>query len=272
MGPALADVLNVKRPEEVRAKMMPHQDVGRTKRDRFTATRLILSRPGAGDQIPAVLFTPRGGAERKTANLVVHPEGKAALVDFVEGEPGGLVEAMLERDCMVLAIDTFLTGEHHSPFAKTERERYCVYFTTFNPVDESLRVQDIVTAAEYLRGRGDVSGVNLMGVGEAGLWCLLANALAGDLGRTAVDAAGFDNGDESAWVERLNIPGILRVGGFDTAAACAAPRPLLIHNTGGAFDVGRIRELYGMLGADGDLRVDTQRNRDQVIVEWLVGR
>jgi dienelactone hydrolase len=270
MGPALADVLYVKRPQDVHAKIMPRQDVGRTKRGKFTATRYILSRPDAGDQIPAVLYAPKGGAEKKTVNLVVHPKGKAALVDFPSGEPCGLVLRMLEKDQMILAIDTFLTGDHHSPFAKTQRERYCRYFTTFNPVDESLRVQDILTAIAYLQGREDVAGVNLVGPGEAGLWCLLANAFGTDLDRTVVDAVRFNSRDESAWVEHLNIPGILRVGGFETAIACAAPRPLLIHNAPETFDTKRAKELYRMLGASDSLRIHAGQDSDQEILDWLM--
>ncbi len=118
-----------------------------------------------------------------------------------------------------------------------------------------------------------------------------------------VDVAGFNNRDDSAWVERLNIPGILRVGGFDTAIACAAPRPIMIHNTtksphpplqrgnkgvvplskgeqkftqppsqGGAynvFDTNRVKELYDMLGAGDNLRVDAGQRSDQEILDWL---
>lgn len=270
MEPALADVLNVKQPEKVHATVMPYQGSGRIKRGTFTATRYILSCPGVGDRIPAVFYAPKGGAQKKMANLVVHPEGKAALVDFASGEPGSLVKGMLEKDQVVLAVDTFLTGDHHSPFGETEREGYCRYFTTFSPSDESLRVQDILTAIVYLQKRGDVSGVNLMGMGEAGLWCLLANAFAADLNRTVVDVVGFSNRDESTWVEHLNVPGILRVGGFDTAIACAAPRPLLIHNSAGAFDAKPVTELYEILGAGGKLRVDSHECSEQEILGWLM--
>lgn len=270
MGPALADVLNVEHSENVHSKIMPRRSIGRTKRDKFTATRYVLNRPGAGDQIPAVLYVPKGGSEKRIVDLIIHPDGKAALVDFATGDPCDMVEAMLEADHMVLAIDTFLTGEHPSPFMDAKRERHGRYFTTFNPADESLRVQDILTAIAYLQGREDVAGVNLIGMGEAGLWCLLANAFAPDLNRAAVDVTGFDNRDESAWLNHLNIPGILRVGGFDTAITCAVPRPLLIHNTGGAFDTGRAAGIYEMLGARGDLFVNEGQKSEQEILNWLM--
>lgn len=270
MGPALADVLNVKLPEDVRAAIMPNRGQGGIKRDKFTAIRYILNCPGAGDQVPAILYTPRDGAEKKMVNLIVHPAGKAALVDLDSGEPCNIVADMLEKGQAVMAIDTFLTGDHHSPFGETKRERDCRYFTTFNPTDESLRVQDILTAIAYLQGRKDVAGVSLVGIGEAGLWCLLASAFADNLNHVVADTAGFNNRDESAWVERLNIPGILRVGGFDTAIACSVPRPIFIHNTGGIFDTGRMTELYRLLGAEGKLKINERQASDQEIISWLM--
>ena len=269
MKPALADVMNIKQPENVYGKIMPQRSKGKTIRDSYTIVRYIITRLGVGDQIPAVLYSPKNGELQKTVNLVVHPQGKAALVDFASGEPCDMVRNMLKNDQMVLAIDTFLTGEHNSPFEETKRERLGNYFTTFNPVDESLRVQDVLTAVAYLQGRKDVEDVNLIGIGEAGLWCLLANAFASDLNKTVVDVMGFDNKDESAWIEHLNIPGILRVGGFQTAVACAAPRPLWIHNTAGVFDADSMKNLYEMLGANDNLRIDTAKGTDKAILSWL---
>ena len=270
MRPALGDVLNVKVPEpgEVHVNIMPNRSMGRIKRDDFTAMQLVLSRPNAGDQIPAVIYEPKGGADKKIVNLIVDPDGKAATVGFATGEPRSMTRTMLENDQMVLAIDVFMTGENPSPFPKAERERYCNYFSTFSPADEALRVQDILTAIAYLQERDDVAEINLIGLGEAGLWCLLANAFAPDLNRTVVDVVGFHNRDESAWVERLNIQGILRVGGFDTAVACAAPRPILIHNADG-FDANSMVELYRMLGATDNLRIDTDKDSDKEILGWL---
>jgi hypothetical protein len=80
----------------------------------------------------------------------------------------------------------------------------------------------------------------------------------------------FNSRDESAWVEHLNIPGILRVGGFETAIACAAPRPLLIHNAPETFDTKRAKELYRMLGASDSLRIHAGQDSDQEILDWLM--
>lgn len=271
MVPALADVLNVKVPEpaEVHAAIYPHRSQGRIKRDNFNAMSYVLSRSGVGDQIPATLYTPKDATGKKVVNLVVHPDGKAAMVDFGTGNPNSMVSAMLENDCMVLAIDAFLTGEHPSPFEKPDRERESNYFSTFSAADEALRVQDIMTAVAYLQGREDVSSINLVGLGEAGLWCLLANTFVDGLSCTVVDAVGFDSRSEAAWVEHLNVPGILRAGGFDTAIAGAAPRLLMIHNTADAFDTEKAKALYEILEAGDNLSVKSEKASEQEILDWL---
>jgi hypothetical protein len=269
MQPALADVLNVKQPGVVHAELMPRRQTGRVRRKNFTVTGLILNRPDTGDQVPAILYVPAGGAKKKMVNVVVNPDGKSALVDFATGEPGGLVTAMLNNDQTVLAIDTFLTGEHHSPFAATKRERFCAHFASFSVADEAIRVQDIVTAVTYAQQRDDTAGVNLVGLGQAGPWCLLANGLTPHLNSTIVDIDGFKNRAETEWLKRMNIPGILRVGDFDTATACAAPRRLLIHNTADTFDATRIKNLYTALGTNKTLTTETEQITKKEIANWL---
>jgi len=269
MRPALSDVLNVKYPSDVKAKLIPNGGSGSVNREKFKAFRYILSRPDAGDQVPAVLYSPRDGSKEKIANLIVHPGGKAALVDITQGEPCALVSEMLEKDQMVISIDTFLTGEHHSPFDDTERERNCRYFTTFSPSDESLRVQDIITAVIYLQKREDVGQINLIGLEEAGLWCLLASAFIENISQTVIDAMGFDNTSDSDWVERFNIPGILRVGGIDTAIACSVPRKIMIHNTKGKLELSKVKSLYQMLESSENLDMDEEKSSDQKIIAWL---
>jgi dienelactone hydrolase len=270
MGTALADVLNVKIPDKVHAKVMPFRSVGRTKRDKFTATRYVLNRSGAGDQTPAVLYKPKGGAKKKTVNLIIHSDGKAAMVDLATGNPDNMLETIMDKDHMAFAIDVFMVGEHPSPFADVKRERQSTHFTTFSAPDEAIKVQDIITAIAYLKNRDDVAQINLIGLGEGGLWCLLANALIKDINKIAVDLVQFDNRDDASWIKHLNIPGILRVGGLDTAIACAAPRPLFIYNTGGVFDISGIKELYVNLGASDNITIKDQPVSEQGVVDWII--
>ena len=212
---------------------------------------------------------PRDSAERSVGVFLVHSEGKAAVSDVEKGAPGALLGGLLERGRTALAIDPFLTGEFHSPFGRTDREREIRYFTTFNRTDAALRVQDVLTGLAYLRSRSEVAGVHLVGFGVAGLWALLARGLVDGVDRTAVDLAGFNAACDDAWMRDLFVPGLRRVGGPLTAAILTAPAPLLLHNTAGRLDSEGIAHVYRAIGAEGALRIQEGPVGEREVLEWL---
>ncbi len=65
------------------------------------------------------------------------------------------------------------------------------HFTTYNRTDAAHRVQDILTSLAHLSPSNDGHDVDLIGIGDAGLWCLLARAVAPISIRLVVDAARF---------------------------------------------------------------------------------
>ena len=71
---------------------------------------------------------------------------------------------------------------------------------------------------------------------------------------------------DAAFLETLPIPNIRQVGDFRTAGTLIAPRPLIIHNTGDAFDTGWLAEVYGNIGASERLLVESGRLSDEEIV------
>ena len=105
-------------------------------------------------------------------------------------------------------------------------------------------MQDILTSLAYLRFRRDITDtIDLAGFGEAGVWCMLASAIDGDVRNTLVDAAGFDPDDDNSWVQKHYVPCILAVGGLDTAAALIAPRKLTVTNAVPSFSDG-VEQMY----------------------------
>ena len=231
----------------------------------MSAKHLIIGRQNMGDAIPAILFSPEPQVGHDPVVVIVHPEGKEKLIDVETGEPLSLITDLLSADRKVLLIDVFGTGEH----SNYERSEDTNYFTTYNRTTAALRVQDIVTALHCFTGRGDVSEVNLIGIGEAGLWSLLAAGFA-DVKNVIVDAAEFDlrydiDGDP-VFLETLPIPNIRQVGDFRTAGTLIAPRPLIIHNTGEAFDTAWISEVYGNIGASQHLLVEKDKLSDAEII------
>jgi dienelactone hydrolase len=197
---------------------------------------LALGRPGRGDRVPAKLSLPKGGGKR-VATLVVHPKG------WLAAEPFGAKLAAAGQ--LVLAIDCFNHGR------KTEDK----FFTTYNKTDTQLRVQDIVTALVWLHGRKDVGEINLIGLDDAGLWCLLARPFAPFVKKTAADAGQFNLVSDDAYQKKLYVPVLRRAGDFRAAVALTGSAPLLIHNAGEAFKPG----------------VETRREKlgEDEIVAWL---
>ena len=236
----------------------------------LSAKHLVIGRNDAGDAIPAILFSPEPQVGHDPVVVIVHPEGKEKLIDAGTGEPSPLITDLLSADRKVLLIDVFGTGEH----SDYERSEDTNYFTTYNRTTAALRVQDIVTALHCFTGRGDVSEVNLIGIGEAGLWSLLATGFA-DVKNIIADAAEFDLQDnldsDAVFLETLPIPSIRQVGDFRTAGTLIAPRRLIIHNTGDAFDTAWIAEVYRNIGASQHLLVEKDRLSDEEIVAQIAG-
>ena len=216
----------------------------------FSARHLVIGRQGIGDVIPAVLFRTEPLVGHDPVVVIVHPEGKEKLIDSETGEPLPIITDLVRSDRKVLIIDVFGTGEH----GEYERAEDTNFWTTYNRTTAALRVQDILTTLLYFSTRGDVSDVSLIGIGEAGLWALLAAGFT-NIKNVVVDAAQFDNNNDEAYLKTLPIPSLRKVGDFRTAGTLVAPRNLIIHNIGDAFDTSWIEEVYRNLGAEQHLLI-----------------
>ena len=216
----------------------------------FSAQHFVIGRKGIGDTIPSVLFRTEPLVGHDPVVVIVHPEGKEKMIDPDSGEPLPIIADLISSDRKVLTIDVFGTGEH----GEYERSEETGYFTTYNRTTAALRIQDILTTLLYYSTRGDVSEVSLIGIGEAGLWGLLAAGFT-NIKNVVVDAAQFDNRVDSSFLESLPIPSIRRVGDFRTAGTLIAPRNLIIHNTGDIFDTSWIEDVYRSMEAEENLLV-----------------
>ena len=243
-GPALDHSLAVEFPKEVQA-----EDRGSTDFEGCAVRKLVI-----GSAIPALLFMPKSA---HGATLLVHQDGKEALLN------GSLLKGLLARGQVVLAIDCFNTGEH----VASQKPPQYGFSDTYNRTDTANRVQDILTSVSYLESQGKL--MNLVGVGDAGLWCMLARAFAPGVSKTVVDASGFDNSDDQAFVEKLYVPCLRRAGDFRTAGSLIAPGKMLIHNTRGRFKTDWIEDAYKAAGRSFALVVQASPASDESIADWL---
>ena len=265
MGPQWRQVLGASVPE---IDDLEFTRVNRVKRPGYQVNHLILGRKGKGDRVPAVLYLPTRTAEPSPATILVHPQGKRALVDLDEGMPSALVLGLLSRGHRVLALDTFLTGEHHSPYGLTERDRSAGLFTAYNYTDTACRVQDILTAIGYLRSRVDVGSVNLVGLESSGVDVALARALVPDVERVAVDLCGVDLSSDDVWLENYFVPCIRKIGDIRSALILAAPGACLVQRAEGV-DRGRIQDAYAAARVPGNLTWSDDALEAEALAEWI---
>ncbi len=257
MGAALRRSLAISTPDSTRPNPLEVGD--------FTAQPFLI---GGNNPLPSLFLTPKAGQENSSTTLIVHPQGAMNLINPETGEPTRLVADLLAVGESILGVDPFLTGAYSAADGKVIRDTNDRYFTTYNRTDAALRVQDIVTALTYLKSQIAVSNLNLIGLGEAGLWCLLAAGFA-DVDRTVIDANGFDSDNDAAYLRTLPIPSIRRVGDFRTAGTLVAPRHLLIHNTSTTFQTNWIKDVYRAVDAADRLRVEKEAISEADIAAWL---
>ena len=163
------------------------------------ANQIVLSRPGRGDYVTA-RWVPGKGAPI----LIVHPAGSEAALRTPS------VANTVRSGRPVLILDAF-TGNAQ----RTRMLRSDDYFLSYNRSIYAERVQDILTAAAYLKAQSGAK-LQLIGLEDAGVWCVFAAAIAPIPIDVVADLNGFGGSDQD-FHDRFFVPGIQRAGGLSTA-------------------------------------------------------
>lgn len=248
LGATLKHTLNVELPASVEVRAFSTN--GRVE-------RLVLSRPGKGDTVPALLLHPAIPSE--TLAVLASAEGKSAFV-AEDGSPKGIATALLTKGVGVLLFDAFATGET----AGRERPR-TPHFLTFNQPEFAHRVQDTLTVIAYARERAKT----LFLVGEGGVWVLYARAFAPEVALAVADMAQLDNTHDSAFTGDLYCPGIRRAGDLSTAGMLIAPGRLCLHNLHPRSDWATVEAAYAVCGSSENLTLQDAPADEETILRWL---
>ena len=188
--------------------------------------------------------------------MVVHPNGMASVAS------SALAKTLLSRGGIVMSIDAFQTGSAVVPRETSNRA-----FVNFNQTNDANRVQDILTALEYLRSRSKARTVNLVGLETAGLWSYFARAMAGDGVNLVADLVQFAADTDSAYVDRFFIPGLRRAGDFHAASVLNTQGRALIYNAGPQFPADWALQAAKTAGSELDLRTGSVTESE--LVAWL---
>jgi dienelactone hydrolase len=267
-GPSLAHALNL-RPA---AELQTHEiDETVITTEPTSIENLVIAGPTAETRIPATRVAAAGPRANRPVVVIASDRGRKELLAAGGREPGPLVQALIDQGREVLLIDPFGAGDNQlSP--TSDRNPDEKFFDTYNRTDTALRVQDIVMALLAMRRRSPEAPLSLVGLGEAGLWCLLASPSAPSLNAVAVDLAQLDASSDEPLMQRLWTPCLRRAGDLRTAGALWAPTKLLLHNAGSDYGLDFVRAAYQAAGAEGKLRVEQGKASAEEIVKFIAPR
>jgi hypothetical protein len=218
--------------------------------------RLMIGRAGKGDRVPAVWLAPARRNPDVAPTLVVHPKGIAAVVD------SALARTLLNRGGVVMSLDAFQTGSAVAPRDTTARA-----FTSYNQTNDANRVQDILTALEYLRSRSKAQTVNLIGLEDAGVWSYFARTMAGPGVDLVADLAQFAADTDEEYLSRFFIPGLRKAGDFRAAAVVNAQGRALIYNAHAQFPNEWARQAAAAAASQLDVRSGAVTDAD--LIAWI---
>ncbi len=177
-------------------------------------TDFLLGRKSAGDSVPARLYLPEHATG---AVLVVSDKGIAGVDD-------AQVDSLLQAHKAVMTITPFLVNS-------SQKRAHGRFPDTFVPTDTACRIQDVLTAAAHLRVMEGVDSIEAIGIGDAGLWVLLAAALSPVIQQADVDLRAFDVKDGDPWENTFYLPCIKSIGELETALLLTAPRAITVRGT-----------------------------------------
>jgi hypothetical protein len=160
---------------------------------------VTISRTGRNDRVTGH-WTPGKGAPI----LIVHPVSAAAAART------DAVKRAMSSGRPILVIEPFAAGEQ-----RARKEHADSYFLSYNRSDAADRVQDILTAMAFLKSKSS-GRPQVMGIGDAGVWCLFAAAVAPAPVDLVADLNGFSGTDDD-FHDRFFVPGIQRAGGLNAA-------------------------------------------------------
>jgi hypothetical protein len=197
--------------------------------DGFAVHQAIFTRPDQRSRVPTVGIIPKTW-DKRTVVIWAHPDGKASAFEADGRTPSAPIRALLAGNRAVLAPDVFLTGEGAGAFPHVKNDEvYAGFNYGYNRTVLANRAYDLLTIVGFAKTTG-ASEVQLVGIGRAGVWALLARALAGDaIAKAAIDLDGFDFDRVTRVDDEMLLPGALKYGGVRGIAAASAGQTALFN-------------------------------------------
>jgi dienelactone hydrolase len=201
--------------------------------DGFLAHQRVLARPGEDAVVP-IIELMRGDSTPSRIVIWNDPNGCASLFEPDGRTPIAPIRTLLDRGDAVIAPDVLLTGQSQRPSATTRpsikgEEKFAGYRYGYNCTLLADRAHDLLTVIAYTKSRSPKE-IALVGTGRAGIWTVLARALADDVHTAVIDLAGFEFDQVKRADDEMFLPGGLKYGGvMSFASLCENGRTILFN-------------------------------------------
>jgi hypothetical protein len=234
--------------------------------ERITITEYIIGRKDSGEKVPAVLVS--SGQANGPMVVWVHPDGRGSLWDS-QKQLVPDARHILKGGASILAVEVMRTGENtKTPLPPMDRS-YAGYTFGYNRTLLANRVHDILTAVAFAQTLSREAPVDLLGLGKAGPWVVLARGLCGKaVRRTAADLNQVRLEDVSRIDDEWMLPGARKYGGMSALCALCAPHEIYLSNTKG-LDRQWADAAYRAEGNSGRLHWIEQATPSRHLVDWL---
>jgi dienelactone hydrolase len=205
----------------------------------------LLGRAGLG---PVVLALPHGISDALNA----------------DGTPTKFVAALVQAGRHVVVPEVPGSRELAPPDAS--KPAAIEFVAGYNATWIARRAHDLLVYID----RKNADPMDLVGVGEAGKWCLLARAAAtGDrIERTIVDASACELTGAQSESDANFLPHSLRYGGIWPLASLGRASPLYLHHVPSGVAPAWLKTTYDAAGASDKLHVE-KGAKPEDIVRWL---
>lgn len=255
-GTSIQHLLEASMPEAIDCKIMSS-----ARGKNFIVHQLFIARKDKNDWIPCTLYQP---LQTATSTVIVTADkGKNYWVKEGGASPNDLINKLLDQKCNVVTPDLFKQGEHTlQKSTKTLRVENDKLFTTYNLTDRQEQIQDLITIIKAVKVNEELShDISLYAIGNTGITGLLLASITSDLKRIVLEGNNFNPTTDKNML-KLQIPGIMRIGGLKTVMALAAKQHLLFYNanpsliSSGATEVRKLEDndnfsiIAGNIGAD----------------------
>jgi len=221
-----------------------------------------LSRKGSGDNVPVTILRP---TDWNAGTVVVwaHPDGGRSLFETDGITPTAVANRLLTGGAMVMAPDVFVADASARPRVKNE-ETFPAFYYGYNRAVLAERARDLLTTVAFAKSR-QARTVHVVGFGGAGVWGLLARALAGDaITRASLDLDGFNFADVRDPFDPMMLPGALKYGGIGAWLALCTSGQTEVYRAAGPPLPDRLKPAGLMLR---DSSIDPEN-----MARWVLGQ